>query len=74
MWVKPVTFEAHITFCSTSAPVGCVRSCRVGFQKCWYKVYFHRPIPYSDYGITHMSPEEIKLKEDLYALYQRLGY
>lgn len=74
MLVKPVTSEAHMTFCLSSSPMGCASSCRGFFQKYCYRLHFRRTIPSYHSGLTHMSPEEVRMREDLFSQYQRLKY
>lgn len=66
MLVKPVTSKAHLTFYSSLSLVGCSCSCKRGFQKYFYIVNFHQPIPFYYYGMNPLSNEEVKMKGDLY--------
>lgn len=74
MLVKPVTSEAHMAFCSSSSPMGCASSYRGFFQKYCYRVHFHRTIPSYHSRLTPMSPEEVRMREDLFSQYQGLKY
>lgn len=69
-----VTPQSHISFCLSSDPVGCARSCRSGLPNYWSMVHFHLPLPSYHPRITPLSSKDVKIKEDFCAWYQGLGY
>lgn len=47
---------------------------RVVFLKYWSQVHFRRPLSSYHTRLIHLSSDEVKMKEDLYAWYQGLRY
>lgn len=74
MLMKPVTSEARFSFCSYLDPTEYALSCKSDFLKYCTRDYFGRPLSFYHYGLRPLSFEEVKIKEDLCAWYQGLGY
>lgn len=55
-------------------PVGCARSCKIGFLKYWFIAHFRRPLSSYHSRIWPLSSEEVKMKEDMCFWYQSIDY
>lgn len=74
MLLKLVTPEAYFSFCLSSDLVGFTRSCKSGVLKYWTRAHLFRPLSFYRSRLYPLSSKEVKMKGNICAWYQRLGY